>query len=290
MNENLKESDYPNSRALVVEGGGMRGVFASGVLDRFLEQDHEPFDFCIGVSAGATNLAGWLTRQHGRSYRITTDYSCRKNFFSLTNYFKGGHAMDLDWLWDITIKEDRLDLKMFSRRSSHFYIVVTNVNTGYAAYMKATEHNLEVLLKASCAIPLVYRGYPEVGGECFTDGGVADSIPVIHAYEIGARDITVVLSRPPGYRKQKPKYHWLLRRLLHKTPQLAEAMIRRHQQYNRSLDFLLSPPSDCIVRIIAPDHGMAVSRATTNPQKLASAYQMGREKADMHVESCRIAV
>jgi predicted patatin/cPLA2 family phospholipase len=112
-----------------------------------------------------------------------------------------------------------------------------------------------------------------------TDGGVADSIPVIKAYEMGARDITVILSRPLGYRKKPSRSPWLLRRILSKTPRLAEAMITRAARYNHSIDFIENPPTGCRIRVIAPPASFTVGRMTTDSTKLNEGYAMGLEAA-----------
>lgn len=91
--------------ALVVEGGALRGVFSTGVLDGFLEAGFHPFDFFIGVSSGASNLAAYLAGMKGRNRKIYLDYSLRPEFISLARFLRGGHLMDLDWLWEITIRE-----------------------------------------------------------------------------------------------------------------------------------------------------------------------------------------
>ncbi|MGF1703157.1 patatin family protein [Photobacterium makurazakiensis] len=263
------------SSALVVEGGAMRGIFAAGVLDTFLEKDHRPFDFCIGVSAGSTNLASWLANQHGRIYNVITDYSCRPEFIDLYRFIKGGHWLDLDWLWDITIAEIEIDRNTLMRQPIPLYVVTTKVKSGDAAYIQATAENLNELLKASCSVPIAYRNYPEIHGEPMTDGGVADSIPVIKAYDMGARDITVVLSQPEGYRKSAPKSKWLVRQLLSDTPELAEAMLQRADAYNKAIDFIENPPADCKLTVIAPPEEFAVGRVTTDKQKLDTGYQQG---------------
>jgi predicted patatin/cPLA2 family phospholipase len=46
--------------ALIVEGGGMRSIFAAGVLHAFGKAGFDPFDLYIGVSAGACHLASHL--------------------------------------------------------------------------------------------------------------------------------------------------------------------------------------------------------------------------------------
>lgn len=272
-----KQYQQPYQSALVVEGGAMRGIFAAGVLDSFIDNGYRPFDFCIGVSAGSTNLAGWLANQRGRTYKVITDYSCRPEFIDFPRFIKGGHWLDLDWLWEITIKEINIDVEAMASQPIPLYVVTTKVETGEAAYIKATPENLNELLKASCSVPIAYRHYPQIEDEPMTDGGVADSIPVIKAYEMGAREITVVLSRPLGYSKSPVRNKWLLRKLLSDTPVLAEAMIKRAESYNRAIEFIKNPPSDCTIRVIAPPDSFAVGRITTDPVKLNAGYQLGIE-------------
>jgi len=264
-------------RALVVEGGAMRGIFSTGVLDGFLENQYNPFDFCLGVSAGATNLAAWLCLQKGRNYKVISDYSCRPPFISFRKFLLGGHALDLDWLWKITINEIRLDLTAFRKNSIPFYIVATNANNGEAVYLKGDADNLEQQIKASCALPVFYRGYPEVDGVAMADGGVADPIPVIKAYELGARDITVILSRSMGYRKKKNRLNHLNKLFLKDRKNLAETMNKRWEVYNRSIDFTEHPPEDCRINIIAPPPQFDVGRLTKDREKLDAGYKMGLE-------------
>ncbi|EAR10181.1 patatin-like phospholipase family protein [Reinekea blandensis] len=263
------------THALVVEGGAMRGIFAAGVLDHFLDENYHPFDRCIGVSAGSTNLAGYLTGQRGRSYTIITDYSCRSDFFSLRNYLKGGHYINLDWLWAIARDEYELDSAAYAAQPVPLEVVTTDVNTGLARYTVSTGDSLEADLLASCAVPMAYRHYPTIDGEPQTDGGVADSIPVIRAYESGARQITVICSRAQGYRKRPPRFPQAVRRLFRSTPVLAEAMIRRHIAYNRAVDFLENPPADCDVKVIYPPESFRVSRTTTDLGALNAGYEAG---------------
>lgn len=267
--------------ALVVEGGAMRGIFAAGVLDNFIDNNYCPFDFCIGVSAGSTNLAAWLANQRGRSYRVITDYSCRPEFINFPRFVKGGHWLDLDWLWDITIDEIKIDAEAMMSQPIPLYVVTTKVNTGEAAYIKATADNLNELLKASCSVPVAYRHFPLINNEPMTDGGVADSIPVIKAYELGARDITVVLSRQLGYRKTPVRNKWLVKKMMSEFPALSEAMIRRAESYNKAIDFIENPPEDCSITVIAPPESFSVGRITTDQAKLNAGYQLGIEAINL---------
>ena len=270
-----KVAKMNNNKALVVEGGAMRGIFATGVLDAFIQANYQPFNQCYGVSAGATNIAAYLCAQYKRNHAVITDYSCRPEFIDFVRFIKGGHLFDLDWLWQETIRDIRLDLDTFEKQASEFYIVTTNIQTGQAEYLKASATHLEQQLKASCALPIAYREFPVINNLQLTDGGVADSIPIRKAYEMGNKEITVILSQPLGYKKKPSKAPWFVKRLYKKTPALAEATLRRAENYNQSIDFITNPPSDCKINIIAPPPNFAVGRTTKSFEKLSAGYEMG---------------
>ena len=278
-----------SQHALVVEGGAMRGIFAAGVLDEFLAQQYQPFTSYFGVSAGATNVAAYLCKQATRNYKVITDYSCRPEFINLSRFVKGGHLFDLDWLWQETIREIPLNTDEFSQSPHDFYIVATAIESGQAHYLQATGSEMVEQLKASCAIPIAYRDYPKINGMAMTDGGVADSIPVKKAYEMGASEITVILSQPLGYRKKDNKVPWLTKQLYKDTPALAQATIQRSKNYNDSIDFLHNAPHDCKVNIIAPPMGFKVGRTTKNRAILNSGYQMGISEAKTYLNNSRFA-
>ncbi|MDO6611298.1 patatin family protein [Shewanella sp. 1_MG-2023] len=284
MDTNLLQPSPP-PHALIVEGGAMRGIFASGVLDRFIDLNHRPFDFCIGVSAGSTNLASWLSNQKQRNYRIITHYSCLPEFIDLKRFIKGGHWLDLNWLWDILAKECHFDMDTFSQQPVPLFVVTTDITTGKAVYIKSNADNIEHILKASCSVPIAFRDFPAYQGSPMTDGGIADSIPIIKAYEMGAKEITVVLSRPLGYRKKSPKLPWLIKRALKAHPQLANAMVNRANSYNNAIDFIQSPPLDCKINVIAPPAEFNVGRLTTDKAILESGYQMGIDAANLTVDN-----
>ena len=143
-----------NGAALIIEGGALRGIFSTGVLDGFLESGFNPFDLCIGVSSGATNLAAYLAGMTGRNEKIYTDYSLRREFINFPRFLRGGHLLDLDWLWDITIRENRLDLEAIYATGKSLIVVTTDILTGQAYYKKTGPHDLEHVLKASSAMPL----------------------------------------------------------------------------------------------------------------------------------------
>lgn len=72
----------PKNTGLVLEGGGMRGVFTSGVLDYFMDKGIT-FPYCVGVSAGACNGLSYLSRQRGRAKLTNIDMLEKYRFIGL---------------------------------------------------------------------------------------------------------------------------------------------------------------------------------------------------------------
>ncbi|WP_214001078.1 patatin family protein [Arsukibacterium sp.] len=283
----MSNCSQPKSSALVVEGGAMRGIFAAGVLDAFIEQQHQPFQFAIGVSAGSTNLIGYLAGDHGRSRQILLDHARRADFLNWRRYLKGGHFCDVSWLWHASFDDVPLNVEHYLCRQVPLYAVTTSVSTGLAHYFEVTGDNMHQLFPASCAIPLMYRDFPQINGEQMTDGGLADAIPVLKAYAMGARDITVILSQPLGYRKRTSRLPVLMKPFFKQYPQMFSAVLSRTERYNQALDFIARPPADCRVRVVAPPADFAVGRFCQHPQQLEAGYQAGRISGLQQVKASR---
>jgi len=261
--------------ALVVEGGAMRGIFSTGMLDAFLESGFNPFDLCIGVSAGSTNIAAYLAEMPKRNYKVYIDYSTRSEFISFKKFIRGGHLVDLDWLWDITINELRLDLQKIVANKSKFLIGVTKIETGKVIYVEPNVNNLEYLLKASSSIPILYRSAMKVSGIDVVDGGIGDPIPVIEAYNRGARNIMVIRSRPHNYTMKKSSNSFLNKFLYRKHPQLVSSIIKRSKTYEDSIAFMRNPPMDINIFEINPPSSFKTKRLTTDVSILKKDYDTG---------------
>jgi len=269
-------------KALVVEGGAMRGIFASGVLDSFMELNHRPYDFVLGVSAGASNLVGYLSNQPLRSYQVITKLATSSRFYSPGRFFRGGDLVDVRWLIDEANKRYPIDEQtLFS--STPFYAAATNIETGKPDYYQVTKENFATAIEATSALPIAYKKTPCIGGQCYTDGGVSDSIPVKEAYRRGARDITVVLSHPENYEMRKVKSEWMMKKILARYPAVAKSITARAEKYNGSLEFIRNPPADATIRVIAPPEHFAVKRLTMNKATLDHGYSMGLIAGRFHI-------
>ncbi len=270
------------SKALIVEGGAMRGIFAAGVLDAFLEQDYRPYDFVIGVSAGASNLLSYLANAPTRSYQVITELATSKQFYNPRRFVAGGHLVDVKWLYEESNRRFPLDQQSVFN-SVPFIAAATNVATGRPDYYEITPDNIAKAIEATASLPLAYKDTPCFDGGCYTDGGVADSIPVREAYRRGARDITVILSHPLSYEMPKPKAGWLMKKLFNKHPNISRALAKRAENYNDSLQFIKNPPKDCVVRVITPPEDFPVQRLTMKKTLLDTGYEMGVDEGRSHI-------
>jgi predicted patatin/cPLA2 family phospholipase len=268
-----------NTAALVVEGGGMRGIFSTGLLDGFLAAHFNPFDFYIGVSSGSTNIAAYLAAMIGRNRRVYTDFSLRPQFIDYARFFRGGHLIDLDWLWDITIREIRLDLQRIYSKKKPFIVVLTDIESGKACYKATSALDVEHVIKASSAVPLFYRNYPEVDGRPMTDGGVADAIPIGEAIRRGARRIMVLRSRHKGYLKSRGLSDCIMAWSVRHYPLLRREMKSRVHRYNDSVSLIRTPPKDISVVEICPPGDFRMSRFCRDFHTLEEGYAQGRNMA-----------
>lgn len=273
-------------KALVVEGGAMRGVFASGVLDAFIEKDHQPYQAVFGVSAGASNLIGYLAKQPGRSIDVITQMATTSDFFNIKRALSGGNLADVKWLWEKSKEKYPIDFdQLFS--SVPFFVSITNITNGQAEYHQVTPENIDNVIEATTALPLFYKDTPCFDNSCYTDGGVADSIPVAEAYRQGYRDITVVLSRPLSFEMKSVKYPRLVKAIFKKNPRLVQAMLLRAKIYNASIEFIRHPPKDATIRVIAPPENYSVKRLTMDKNKLFTGYDLGVEAGENHLLALR---
>jgi predicted patatin/cPLA2 family phospholipase len=266
----------PGRIALVVEGGAMRGIFAAGALDVFLEQGFFPFDLVLGVSVGASNALSFLARQHGRTRRCFLDQMSRREFIDPWRGVRGGHWLDLDWLWDAIEREDPLDRRAAAACGVEYALVATSVQTGEPRYLAPAAEEMLEALKASCALPLLYRKTVTFGGERFVDGGLSDPIPVREAYRRGARTLVVLRSRAASYVKKARIANrvgaWAMRR----DPGLVKACRSAAAVYRDAVDFMASPPRDCNVIQVAPASALATGRTSRDRAALDRDYALGR--------------
>jgi len=273
-------------QALVVEGGGMRGAFTGGVLDAFLEQQFNPFDLCVGVSSGSTNVANYLAAQQGRTLHIYLDHSLRSEFIHYGRFFKGGDLLDLKWMWNVVEQEYPLNQAQLFANSVEFYMVLTHAISGEATYIKASKDNILDGLRASSSIPVLTRQAVEICGEPYFDGGVADALPVHWAAKQDrVAKLMVIRTRPQNYYKSSRKGDQLLAKYFAKQQSgFSQSLLTRTQRYNDAVQFLQTSSSQKLLEVCPPNLKNMASRLSKNKAKIRYSYDVGLEAGYQAIE------
>ncbi len=262
--------------ALVLEGGGMRGVFTSGVLDAFMKHKLW-FPYCVSVSAGACNGLSYASRQARRARVSNIDMLAKYKYIGIDHLIKQGTIFDSFLLYDLfPNKIIPYDYDTYYNNKMTFEMVTTNCTTGRAEYLSEHSGDNNRLLRicqASSSLPYVSK-IVTVDGKPMLDGGIVDSIPVRHALDMGYKKCVVVMTRNMGYRKTSkdrkvPKF------IYQQYPRLRVALSRRLEEYNKQLEDVEQLEKDGTVMCIRPERPLEVDRIEKNTRKLERLYEEG---------------
>lgn len=259
---------------LVLEGGAMRGLYTAGVLDVFLDHDIH-VDTILGVSAGACFGCNLFSKQRGRVLRYNQRFAGDKRNVSLHSLITTGDIVNKEFAYYvIPTKYDIFDEETFEAHGGEYWVVVTNVETGEAEYMLM--HNLLrdiEMMRASASMPFCSRFVP-IDGKNYLDGGIADSIPVRKALEMGFDKTIVVLTQPASYRK-KPMSKAMIRAFYHKYPNLCKTLEERHERYNAQAADVAQLEIEGKIFVIRPEKALEISRLEKDPEELARVHGIG---------------
>lgn len=271
---------------LVLEGGGVRGIYTAGVLDVFMEHGIA-FDGVIGVSAGAIHGCSYLSGQKGRSIRYYRNYVKDPHFMSIRSWLKTGDIVGAEFCYHTLPDElDVYDHEAFLRNGTPFYAVCTNVETGRAEYLRLTDMRSQIeALRASASLPYFSR-IVELDGKKYLDGGCADSIPVDAFRDMGYGRNVAVLTRDAAYRKS-PEMARLTRLVYRKYPAFIRTMERRHLMYNAQLERIAQLEMEGSVFVIRPEIPLDIGRLETDVDKVQRAYDQGRADAEKALPALR---
>lgn len=274
----------PSKRTgLVLEGGGMRGIYTAGVLDVFMEHDIT-FDGVIGVSAGAVHGSSYVAKQKGRNIRYYKTYCNDKRFISLRNLFLTGDMVGEQFCYhDLPETLEPFDFDTYNAAPTKFYVTCSNLETGKAEYLEMVDMKDQVdLLRASASLPLVSKTV-EYGGKKLMDGGCTDSIPVVAFHnKLGYKKIVVVQTRQRGYIK-KNECNPLIRLRYRKYPNFIRALERRGIRYNRSVQQIEKLEAEGKVFVIRPSEVLTIGRLKSSPEELQAVYDLGRRDAEKNL-------
>ena len=270
--------DKQEKIGLVVEGGGMKCAYNAGILDVFL--DHQiTFDYCIGVSGGAGNVASFVAGQRGRNIRFFTEHIHSPQYFGVKSLLKTGNLFGLQYIYgDLTNStgKDPLDFPAIMRNPAEYEVAATNAVTGEAEYfgkedMKQDDYRP---IMASSAIPAACLPV-EINGVPYYDGGISDAIPVRRALEKGCDRIVVILSKQRDYVRKPQGMRFLYSTLCRKYPKIIEDIDRRHITYRENLQEVFDLEKKGKAFVFAPSEHVKVGTYSMDEKTERILYDLG---------------
>jgi predicted patatin/cPLA2 family phospholipase len=276
-----------NHTALVLEGGGLRGVFTCGVLDCFMDHGIR-FPFTVGVSAGACNGLSYMSGQRGRAKKSNIDLMDEHHYVGFKYLLTQKCIMDFKLLFeDFPEKIIPYDYDAYFSNPDRFVMVTTNCLTGKAEYLeekKSSERVMDIV-RASSSLPFV-SPITYVDGIPMLDGGIVDSIPVEYAMSQGYEKQVVILTRNKGYRKKDSRMP--LAKITYKQyPNLQAALHQRNTIYNKTMELIEKNEDEGKILVIRPVKPIEVGRMEKNTDKLRALYQEGYDIAEQIITSSR---
>ncbi len=268
---------------LVLEGGGMRGMFTAGVLDCFLDHKVE-VDEIIGVSAGACHACSFVSLQKGRAKATNIDYLNDYRYCSLYSWITTGDLFGAKFLYD-TIPNVLypFDYEVFKQSKTKLRVVVTDVTSAEAIYYPLEDMQKDTqALRASASLPLAAK-MVNVNGKKYLDGGISDSIP-FQELQKTCDKVIVVLTQKRGYRKKESRMTKLLEIVYRKYPKLVERMKNRHLEYNQTMELLENEEAKGNIFVIAPEEDVSIGRIEKNKEKLEELYQIGYQLCEKELD------
>ena len=234
-----------NKTALIVEGGGQRGVFSFGITDTFIKRNFDPFDIYIGVSNGVAVLYWYLIRETDNNLDKML-YAASGDYFSYKNIFTGKDIFKVRQMYTDGEKKFRPNIKKIKNNlnKKNYIAVVTDAINAKAEYYSFEESEWIPKMIASGTLPILVRTPSLINGRRKFDGGIADPLPVKKAYEMGAKKIVVIRTYEKKFRRKLKLENYIGALLSRKYPKLRRALLNHDMTYNKALDFIDNPPQD----------------------------------------------
>lgn len=264
---------------LVLEGGGMRGVFTCGVLDNFMDRGIR-FPYTIGVSAGACNGLSYMSEQRGRAKFSNIDLLDKYHYIGFRHLLTKGSIMDFKLLFEeFPTRIIPYDYARYAKCTERYEMVTTDCATGQACYYeeKSDPKRIIDIVRASSSLPYVCH-IAKVDGREMLDGGIADSIPIMRARDLGYDNNAVVLTRNKGYRKSD-KLSFVPPLVYRKYPALRDALRRRNMEYNKQIALVEELEERGDIVVIRPERPIEVGRMERDVKRLIALYDEGYDLA-----------
>ncbi len=259
---------------LVLEGGGMRGLYTAGVLDVMMEHQFMP-DVVCGTSAGVTFGVNLLSQQKGRVLRYNCHYAGDRRYISLHSWLTTGNMINRDFAYELLPRElDPFDEETFEQSKAAFYATITNMRTGQAEYVRITNTWQQMdVIRASASLPIICQPV-EWQGEKYLDGGLVDNIPLDKCIELGCDKIIIVLTRPLEY-VRNDHIAGVCRLCYPRHKALLHTIEQRNDRYNARLQQIRRLEQEGKVFVLRPSENISVGRLEKDVARLQALHQLG---------------
>ena len=260
---------------LVLEGGGMRGLFSAGVLDALLELKELSVNGIVGVSSGALFGVNYVSKQKERAVRYNKKYADDKRYMGLHSWITTGNAVNKDFaFYELPYKLDVFDNETFKKAKTDFYVVMTNVESGKPEYVLIEDAFAQMeYLRATSALPFASK-IIEINGKKYLDGGISDSIPIDFCESLGYDKIIAVLTRPEGTYKED-KLGFLYKLVYRKYPNLVKSLLNMATDYEKVLAKIKDLENKGKIFVVRPPEVLKIGRLEKNRDKIQKVYDTG---------------
>ena len=260
---------------LVLEGGGMRGLFSAGVLDALLELKELSVNGIVGVSSGALFGVNYVSKQKERAVRYNKKYANDKRYMGLHSWITTGNAVNKDFaFYELPYKLDVFDNEAFKKAETDFYVVMTNVESGKPEYVLIEDAFAQMeYLRATSALPFASK-IIEINGKKYLDGGISDSIPIDFCESLGYDKIIAVLTRPEGTYKED-KLGFLYKLVYRKYPNLVNSLLNMATDYEKVLAKIKDLENKGKIFVVRPPEVLKIGRLEKNRDKIQKVYDTG---------------
>ena len=271
--------------ALIVEGGGQRGVFSFGITDTFINRNYDPFDIYMGVSNGVAVLCWYLIRETDNNLEKML-YAAKGDYLSYKNIFIGKDIIKFHQMYEDGEKMFKPNMEKIKNnlKGKDYIAVVTDAIEANAEYYSFGDGEWMPKMIASGTLPILVRTPSLIDGRRKFDGGVADPLPVEKAYEMGAKKIIVIRTYEKKFRRKLKIENYIGALLSREYPKLRKALLVHDKTYNRALDFINNPPSDCEIVQLCPPEKLKSKRDSKNVEVLKADYKLGKKVAKVYLD------
>jgi predicted patatin/cPLA2 family phospholipase len=275
---------------LILEGGALRSLYTSGVLDVLMKYNIEA-KTVMGVSAGALTGMNYVSKQPKRTAKINLENCDNSNYIGLKALRKEKGLIGYNYLFnDISKKLYPFDFETFKNSKQKFISVVTNCEEGKTEYVEKSDCKNDLnevfkVVQASSSMPLCSK-MVKIGNNHYLDGAVTMPIPVDYAIKNNYSNIVVVLTRDRNYRKPEvsKRMKALYKHIYGKYPKLVEKLCTMPERYNKIKEEINYLEKENKILVIAPDKPVNVSRLEKDKEKLQALYEDGIKDAERVIE------